>query len=117
MKYAKPQQICISTGINYNDLENEINRLHVEYQSAENEHKLAQEKLDKLSETHGLDKAEFEGASRDVKKSSCRLRYLASLLHNCQMMKDGITPLPKARTDRAWSDHPIFDMYLEDQHA
>jgi hypothetical protein len=23
---------------------------------------------------------------------------------------------PKPRTDRAWSDDPIFDMYLEDQH-
>jgi hypothetical protein len=116
MKYAKPQQICINTGINYNDLENEINRLQIEHQSAENKHKLAQERLDKLLQTDSWDEAEFEGASRDVQKSSRRLRYLASLLHNCQMVKDGIIPLPKPRTDRTWSDDPIFDMYLEDQH-
>jgi hypothetical protein len=32
------------------------------------------------------------------------------------MMRDGIIPLPKPRTDRAWSDHPVFDLYLEEQH-
>jgi endonuclease YncB( thermonuclease family) len=116
MEYAKPRQICIRSGIDYNDLENEINRLQIEHRSAENEHKLAQEKLDKLLETDGWDKSEFKGASRDVKKSSRRLRYLSSLLHNRQMVKEGIIPLPKPNTDRAWSDDPIFDMYLEEQH-
>jgi hypothetical protein len=51
-----------------------------------------------------------------MSKSNRRLRYLASLLHKCQIVKGGIISLPKARTDRAWSDDPIFDMYLEDQH-
>jgi hypothetical protein len=31
------------------------------------------------------------------------------------MMANGTIPLPKPRTDRPWSDDPIFDMYLEDQ--
>ena len=116
MKYAKPQQICFDTGINYNDLENEISRLQIEHQSAEEKQKLAREKLDNLLETNGWDKSEFEGIWGDIEKSARRLRYLSSLIDCCQMMKDGIIPFPKPRTDRAWSDHPIFDMYLEDQH-
>ncbi len=75
MKYAKPQQLCFNTGINYNDLENEVNRLEIEHHSAEEKQKLAQERLDKLLQTDGLDKAEFEGIWRDVQKSSRRLRY------------------------------------------
>ena len=39
MKYVKQSQLCFKSGINYNDLENEINRLEIEHQSAENEHK------------------------------------------------------------------------------
>ena len=35
MKYVKQSQLCFNTGINYNDLENEINRLEIEHQSAE----------------------------------------------------------------------------------
>jgi hypothetical protein len=116
MKYVKQSQICFKSGINYNDLENEINRLQIEHQSAEEKQKLAREKLDNLFETNGWDKAEFEGIWGDIEKSARRLRYLSSLIDCCQMMKDGIIPLPKPRTDRAWSDHPIFDMYLEDQH-
>jgi hypothetical protein len=45
MKYGKPKKTVFSTGFNYGDLENEINRLQIEHQSAENKHKLAQEKL------------------------------------------------------------------------
>jgi hypothetical protein len=33
-----------------------------------------------------------------MSKSNRRLRYLASLLHKCQIVKDGIIPRPKART-------------------
>ena len=94
MKYVKQSQLCFNTGINYNDLENEINRLEIEHQSAEEKQKLAQEKLD---ETNGWDKAEFEGIWRDIEKSARRLRYLSSLIDCCQMMKDGILPFPKPR--------------------
>ena len=61
MKYVKQSQLCFKSGINHNDLENEINRLQIEHQSAEEKQKLAQEKLDNLLETNGWDKAEFEG--------------------------------------------------------
>ena len=39
MKYVKQKQICFNSGINYDDLENEINRLQIEHQSAEDETK------------------------------------------------------------------------------
>ena len=33
MKYAEPQQLCFNTGINYNDLENEVKRLEIDHHS------------------------------------------------------------------------------------
>ena len=116
MKYVKQKQPYFKSGINYDDLESEIARLEKERQSAENEHKLVHERLGNLLETNDWDKAEFEGVWRDIKKISFKFRYLTSLVDHCQMMVDGTIPLPKPRSDRAWSDDPIFDMYLEDQH-
>ena len=116
MKYAKQKQPFFKSGINYDDLEGEIARLEKERQSAENEHKLVHERLGNLLRAKDWDKAEFEGVWRDIEKISFKFRYLTSLVDHCQMMVDGTIPLPKPRTDRAWSDDPIFDMYLEDQH-
>jgi hypothetical protein len=116
MKHAKQKQLFFKSGINYDDLESEIARLEKERQSAENEHKLVHERLGNLLRAKDRDKAEMEGVWRDIKKISLKFRYLTSLVDHCQMMKDGILPLPKPREDRAWSDDPIFDMYLEDQH-
>ncbi len=60
------------------DLENEINRLQIEHQSAENKHKLAQESL--ALETHvvGTKRNSAFGA---MSKSNRKLKYLARLLH------------------------------------
>jgi hypothetical protein len=116
MKYVEQKQLFFKSGINYDDLESEIARLEKERQSAENEHKLVHERLGNLLRAKDRDKAEMEGVWRDIKKISLKFRYLTSLVDHCQMMKDGILPLPKPREDRAWSDDPIFDMYLEDQH-
>jgi hypothetical protein len=115
-KYVEQKQLFFKSGINYDDLESEIARLEKERQSAENEHKLVHERLGNLLRAKDRDKAEMEGVWRDIKKISLKFRYLTSLVDHCQMMKDGILPLPKPREDRAWSDDPIFDMYLEDQH-
>src|SRR3974390_3096873 len=116
MKYAKQKQPYFKSGINYDDLESEIAGLEKERQSAENEQKLVHERLGNLLETNDWDKAEFEGVWRDIRKISFKFRYLTSLVDHCQMMVDGTIPLPKPRADRPWSDDPIFDMYLEDQH-
>jgi hypothetical protein len=115
MKYEKQKQLFFKSGINYDDLESEITRLEKKRQSAENEHKLVHERLGNLLRAKDRDKAEFEDVWRDIEKISFKFRYLTSLVDHCQMMKDGILPLPKPREDRAWSDDPIFDMYLEDQ--
>jgi hypothetical protein len=116
MKYVKQKLPGFKSGINYDDLESEIARLEKERQSAENEHKLVHERLGNLLEAKDRDKAEFEGVWRDIKKISFKFRYLTNLVDCCQMMKDGILPLPKPRTDRPSSDDPIFDMYLEEQY-
>jgi hypothetical protein len=116
MKYGKQKQQYFKSGINYDDLETEIARLEKERQSAENEHKLVHERLGNLLEAKDRDKAEFEAVRRDIEKISFKFRYLTSLVDCCQMMVDGTIPLPKPRTDRAWSDDPIFDMYLGNQH-
>ena len=116
MKYAKQKQPFFKSGINYDDLESEIARLEKERQSAENEHKLVHERLGNLLTAKDRDKAEFEDVWREIRKISFKFRYLTSLVDHCQMMANGVLPLPKPRADRPWSDDPIFDMYLEDQH-
>ena len=64
MKYVKQSQLCFNTGINYNDLENEINRLEIEHQSAEEKQKLAQEKLVKLTVGTKRNSKGFGGISK-----------------------------------------------------
>jgi hypothetical protein len=116
MKTVKQEQLYFKSKSNYDDLESEITRLEKERQSAENEHKLVHERLGNLLRAKDRDKAEMEGVWRDIKKISFKFRHLTSLVDCCQMMVDGTILLPKPRTDRPWSDDPIFDMYLEDQH-
>ena len=114
MKYVKQENLYFKSGLNYDDLESEIARLEKERQSAENENTLVHERLGNLLRAKDRDKA--EDVWRDVEKISFKFRYLTSLVDHCQMMVDGTIPLPKPRTDRPWSDDPIFDMYLEDQY-
>ena len=116
MKYVKQKLPGFKSGINYDDLESEIARFEKERQSAENEHKLVHERLASLLETNDWDKAEFEGVWRDSEKIDFKLIYLTRLVDHCQMIKDGTISPPKPRTDRAWSDDPIFDRYLENQY-
>jgi hypothetical protein len=112
MKYVKQKLPGLKSGINYADLESEIARLEKERQSAENEHKLVHEWLGNLLRAKDWDKAEFEGVWRDAEKIDFKLTYLTRLVDHCQMIKDGNISPPKPRTDRAWSDDPIFDRYL-----
>ena len=116
MKYVKQKLLGFKSGINYDNLESEIERFEKERQSAENEHKLYTNGSQTYLEQRTGTKAEFEGVWRDVEKISFKFIYLTGLVERCQMMVDGTIPLPKPRTDRAWSDDPIFDMYLENQY-